>query len=411
VTIKPATGAIVMGTILIIGGGFAGLSAALNAIDESDRNNSNVSVTLMSPSPYITIRPRLYEKHPELMREPLAPLLSAVGVTFIEAAAREIQTENRAVLAEASTGQPIHVNYDRLILAVGSELYCPGIPGMRENGFNIDTYESAVTLDNHLRTIVHDFEAPGRDTVVIVGGGMSGIELAAEMRDRIKEHAGPDTSDKARVILVDRAKVVGAQFGDDPRPIIETALAVAGVEMKLGADVASVEPGSITFKDGTRIETATAVFTTGIRASPLTRQFTTPRDELGRLIVDDFLEVKGVSNVYAAGDTARAYVDEKNVALMSCQHSRTMGKYAGYNAARSLLDLPPRPYRQSGYTTCLDLGNHGAVFTTGWDRRVEKTLAEAKQRKQWINSELIYPPKGDRTAILEAMRIDELTGR
>lgn len=148
-----------------------------------------------------------------------------------------------------------------------------------------------------------------------------------------------------------------------------------------------------------------------MRASPLTGQIAGQRDELGRLIVDDMLRVTGVPDVFATGDVARAMADDGRCALMSCQHSLTMGKYAGHNASHALLGLPLRPYRQPDYTNTLDLGQFGAVFTKGWDRRVEHFGAEAKKRKRWINSQLIYPATGDRQAVLASGRINPETGR
>ena len=159
--------------------------------------------------------------------------------------------------------------------------------------------------------------------------------------------------------------------------------------------------------DGTAIAAATAVVTVGLRANGLTAEIPGRRDELGRLVVDDFQRVVGVPGVYATGDVARAPVDDDaHVALMSCQHARTMGKYAGYNVAHDLLGLDPRPYRQPDYTTCLDLGPAGAVFTMGWDRDVQTTGAEAKKRKEMINREWIYPPAGTREEVFAALRID-----
>ena len=130
------------------------------------------------------------------------------------------------------------------------------------------------------------------------------------------------------------------------------------------------------------------------------------RDELDRLPTDEMLHVKDVPGVYATGDIARAYVDDDNLALMSCQHAMEMGKYAGYNAARELLGLSLRPYRQPEYYTCLDLGVSGALLTYGWDRQMQKEGEDAKQVKRWINGLGIYPPKGDRATILAAADID-----
>lgn len=246
---------------------------------------------------------------------------------------------------------------------------------------------------------------------MIVGAGMCGIELAAEMRSRIEIHSDAATAACARVMLLERANVLGPEFGAGPRPIIEDALRQASVEVLLGTSVKLIEPKFIVLSSGERIETATTMITTGMRASPLAEQVSVARDELGCLPVDDMLRVEGVPGVYATGDIARAVADEGHFALMSCQHSKTMGKHAGYNAVRELLGLPLKRYRQPDHTSCLDLGNFGAVFSTGWERRVQHFGAEAKKRKRWINSEVIYPPVSDRTAIYTEARINPETGR
>jgi NADH:ubiquinone reductase (H+-translocating) len=400
-----------MKKIVVVGGGFAGLAAALNAVDEIEQHGGDIGVTMVSPSPYLTMRPRLYEKHPETLRTPLLPVLDPANVGFIEGNVEIVDAGEKELNITTAEGGTNLLAYERLILATGSELRQLPIPGVAENSFNIDTYASAVTLDQHLKLVATTTGGPGHNTFVIVGAGMSGIELATEMRDRIAEHSDAETAGAARIILVDQADRVGPGFGEESRPIIEEALSMAGVEVKLGASLAKVEQGVVFLSDGTLINTATTVITIGLRASALGEQISEERDELGRLVVDEMLRVRGVAGVFATGDVARADVDEENVALMSCQHARSMGKYAGYNAAHDLMDLPLRPYAQSNYTTCLDLGKFGAVFTKGWDRRVEHFGAKAKQRKHWINTELIYPPQGDRATILAAMRINKETGR
>jgi NADH:ubiquinone reductase (H+-translocating) len=397
--------------ILILGGGFAGLMAALNAADENDRHGGNVAISMVSASPYLTIRPRLYERDPETLRAPLAPTLEPAGVAFSEAIVRTIDTTARLVRIEDARGAATSTTYDRLILATGSQLGTLPVPGVAEHAFNIDNYEGAVTLDRHLQKVLQNADVAGHDTVVIVGGGMTGIELAAEMRSRIAVHAGARLAAKSRVILIEQANVVAPDFGNNPRPVIERALKQAGVEIRISTTVIKVEPNAVTLAGGERIAAATTVIATGMRASPLTLQIAGQRDELGRLVVDDMLRVIGVPDVFATGDVARATADDGQCALMSCQHSLTMGKYAGHNASRELLELPLRPYRQPDYTNTLDLGQFGAVFTRGWDRRVEHYGAEAKKRKIWINSQLIYPVTGDRRAVLASGRINPKTGR
>jgi NADH:ubiquinone reductase (H+-translocating) len=399
-----------MPRLLILGGGFAGVMAALNAAAENDRHGGDIAVTLVSTTPYLTIRPRLYERAPETLRTPLAPTLEPAGITFVEATAGAVDTASQIVGIEYKSAARSALAYDRLILATGSELRRPSVPGFAEHTFNIDSYAGAVDFDRHLKHVTTHADAPGHDTFVIVGSGMTGIELAAEMRSRIAVHAGEAVARAARIVLVEQASVLAPEFGAEPRPVIERALAEAGVEIRLSHKVVKVERDAVTFS-GERLACATTILATGICASPLTAQVPGRRDELGRLHVDDELRVVGVADVYATGDVAHALGDDGYVALMSCQHSLTMGKYAGYNAAHDLLGLELRRYRQPDYTNTLDLGAFGAVFTKGWERRLEHYGAEAKKRKRWINEELIYPVVGDRETVLASGRINPVTGR
>lgn len=400
-----------MSQILILGGGFAGLMAALNAADENDRHGGSVAIAMVSASPYLTIRPRLYERDPETLRVPLAPTLQPAGIAFLEAVVQTIDTDAHLVHVADTRGAITSKTYDKLILATGSHLKALPVPGVSEHAFNVDNYEGAVSFDRHLRKVLGSADIAGHDTFVIVGGGMTGIELATEMRSRIAVHAGEALAAKCRVILLEQAKVVGPEFGNNPRPVIERALEQAGVEVRLSTTVFKVEPNAVTLAGGERVTAATTVIATGLRASPLTEQIADQRDEVGRVFVDDMLRVRGVVDVFATGDVARALADDGQCALMSCQHSLTMGKYAGHNASHDLLGLPLRPYRQPDYTNTLDLGGFGAVFTRGWDRRVEHFGAEAKKRKMWINSQLIYPVTGDRQRVLASGRINPETGR
>jgi NADH dehydrogenase len=392
--------------ILVVGGGFAGLWAVLAAVREADLAGADLAVSLASRDDQLTLRPRLYEPDPARLREPLRPILEAVGVTLRLGTVRGVDATARQVDLESADGKSERLGYDRLILAAGSTLVLPAIPGLAEHAWNIDSHAAAMALDRHLRNIARTPTGPGHDTVVIIGGGFTGIELATEMRTRLAAHGGPDSAARARVILVERSTMVGPELGANPRPVIEAALAAARVEMRLGAQVSEVGADAVTLSTGERIATATAIVTTGMRANPLAAAIPVERDELGRLPVDEYLKVVGVDGIYACGDMARAYVEADQLALMSCQHALRMGRFAGHNAAHDLLGRPLRPYRQPRYVTCLDLGASGAVYTVGWQREVQMTGDEAKQLKRQINGQVIYPPRGGRAALLAAAEID-----
>jgi NADH:ubiquinone reductase (H+-translocating) len=170
-----------------------------------------------------------------------------------------------------------------------------------------------------------------------------------------------------------------------------------GIELVLGRSVASVDASGATLEDGTRIPSATVIWTGGLRASPLADMVDAPKDALGRLRVDRDLRVTGHPAIFATGDMACAATDDRgHRTLMSCQHAMPLGRFSGHNAAADLLDRPALPYSQERYVTCLDLGPWGAVFCEGWDRKVVVSGVEAKAIKSQINSFFIYPPEADR---------------
>ncbi|MGI9232947.1 MAG: NAD(P)/FAD-dependent oxidoreductase [Woeseiaceae bacterium] len=395
-----------MKNIIVVGGGFAGLWAALGAARQNEEHSGDIDISLVSPTRYLTIRPRLYEANPRSLRVPLRATLDPVGVSFIEGVVNEINHAECTVTVEHSQDQHETVAYSKLILAAGSTQKPLPLPRSTECTWNIDTCVAAVLLDKHLRQMAQHPDAPGNNTIVIIGGGFTGIELATEMRTRIAIHADAATAAQFRVVLVEQSDVIGPDLGAKPRPEIERALKAQNIEVRTGTRVAEFDKTALTLDDGTRIDTTTAIVTAGLQANALAARLPVDTDELGRLPVDENLRVQGVNNIFAAGDIARAYVDDARIALMSCQHAMPMGRFAGYNATRELLGLTPRAYRQPNYVTCLDLGAAGAIFTSGWERRVDLLGDEAKQKKRIINTEWIYPPTGDKHDILAMADID-----
>jgi len=87
---------------------------------------------------------------------------------------------------------------------------------------------------------------------------------------------------------------------------------------------------------------------------------------------------------------------------MSCQHANRLGASAGFNAAADLLGVPLEAYQQKNYVTCLDLGPSDAVFTRGWDSKVELSGDKAKAMKREINTQWIYPPRANRADAFKA---------
>ena len=389
--------------ILIIGVGFAGMWSALAArrAIANTEGAAPIEVAVLAPEDKLVIRPRLYENGPENMCVSLTDLFATTGVRFIQGTVDTINTAGREVGYVDAAGTQSKLTYDRLVMAAGSRLVRPNIPGLVEHAFSIDRIEEAIQLDEHLMSLAKLPPSAARNTAVVCGGGFTGIELAAELPARMRSILGEDAD--IRVVVVERAEDIGPELGAGPRPAIIDALQSLGVEMKLGSAVASLDSSGLTTSSGERIETMTAAWTAGVAATALTKQIPSEKDRFGRLHVDENLRVKAQRDVFAAGDTAYASTDNKgNHALMSCQHAIVLGRTAGHNVAADLLGIPFVPYSQVQYGTCLDLGPAGAVVTDGWEREQKIVGADAKLVKKFVNGMLIYPPKADVVAALAA---------
>lgn len=375
--------------IVVIGGGFAGLwaaAAAARARELFGIDPGALEIALVAPEAFHTIRVRCYEDNLAAIRLPLDDLLAPIGVTRIEAAVTAIDPAARTLATGAGP-----LAYDRLILAAGSALRMPDIPRAQPT-FDVDSYAGAERLAAHLASLAAGPRDGAAGTAVIIGGGLAGVEIACELPGRLRALLGEGAP--VRVVLVDRHEI-GAAMGAGAATV-RAALAASGVEARDHAGIAAVEADGVRLADGTHIPARTVVFTTGAHASPLAGQLGVPLDRLGRVAVDAFLKVDGVTDIYAAGDCAVAAADGLgHVTVMSCQHARPMGRLAGHNAVCDLAGrLQDRvAFSAPDYVTVMDLGPEGAVYTSGWDRgTLVASGAAAKTVKQTINCSRIYPP-------------------
>ncbi|PYI32748.1 FAD/NAD(P)-binding domain-containing protein [Aspergillus indologenus CBS 114.80] len=390
--------------IVILGAGFAGLWSALAAqrLINLTNQTGNIKVLVIAPSATLVLRPRLYEADAGTMIHPLGPLFAATGVEFCLGTAQSIDSQARIVHTQSTDGTENDVPYDRLILATGSSVVQPpSITGLRQHAFDVDSLKSAAKLDAHLATLQSLDASPARDTVVVCGAGFTGIELAAELPKRLGHIAN------LRVILVDQAEDLGPELGPGPRPVITQALNELGIETRLGSGIQAVDADGVTLMSGERIATKTAIWTGGVRATPLTQQVPGPKDALARVLVDEWLCAPSAKHILVTGDAACAMADrEGHYALMSCQHALQLGRVAGHNAAADLLGESLVEYSQAAYLCCLDLGSWGAVISGGWERRVQMSGEMAKRVKCYINQKLIYPPED----AYDALRAADPTG-
>ena len=194
--------------VVVLGSGFAGLWAALGAarrIDELGVAPGEVNITVISSQPFHDIRVRNYEADLTACRIPLRDVLDPVAVEHVVADVTAIDPGSRTVATTLGTR-----TYDRLVMALGSRVVRPDIPGLGEFGFDVDTYDAAQRLQHHLAEVAGGPHTPAAATVVVVGAGLTGIETACELPARLATLFGDVTP---RVILVDRNRHVGSDMG------------------------------------------------------------------------------------------------------------------------------------------------------------------------------------------------------
>ena len=347
--------------VVVIGTGFAGVWAAAAAAalrEDCGLTPAEFPITVVSPER------RPGDPAPALPERTVAHAgtggrcAAGTGVDRVAATVTAIDSAAQRISIEADGAARPSVGYRRLVLAAGSHVVTPDLVGA-DLVFDVDTIEAAARLDDHLRRLHAGPQRPGRDTVIVVGAGFAGIEVATEMVTRLRAIA---TSRRApRVVLVETQDVVGPDLGPGPRPVIVDALSEVGVEVLLDHRVVEITDGVAVLDDGSSIPCATVVWTAGMRASSLTRQVSGVHDRLGRLAVDEFLRVPATPSIFAAGDTAAARGPDGHAVLQSCQHAIPLGKFAGHNAAADLLAVALLPFDPGPYVTCLDLGTAGAV--------------------------------------------------
>jgi NADH dehydrogenase len=378
--------------ILVLGAGFAGLWAAIGAarkIDQIGPAASEVEILVVDRNDYHNIRVRNYEVDLSDVTIPLADVLDPIGVNHMRAEVQAVDPSARHVTVETAVGQQC-LTYDRLVLTLGSQLVRPAIPGLAVHGYDVDTYVAAARLDAHLDELGKQAPSEGRSTVVVVGAGFTGIEVATEMPAKLDR---AHLSGQRRIVLVDPNANVGMTIGEHSRQTIHGALSALGVETRLNVSVISVHANGIKLSSGEFISAKTVVWCAGMQASPVGAAFATERDRHGRLLVDWFMRATGLRHVFAAGDVASSVIDGSHSTVMSCQFARPMGRFAGHNVVADLFSLPMLPLQIDSYVTVLDLGAWGALYTVGWDRQVHAVGASAKITKQIINRERIYPPR------------------
>ncbi|MDQ6613861.1 MAG: NAD(P)/FAD-dependent oxidoreductase [Actinomycetota bacterium] len=351
----------------IVGAGFGGINATRELMD------GPFDITLIDRDNYHGFWPLLYQVAtaglgPEDIAHPVRGMFgNRANIHFRLGTVSGIDFDRKLIHVE----QEDDVTYDYLILAAGSSTSDFGIPGVDQFAFPLKTLPDAVRLRNHILTCFERADAcpelvnDGILTIVLAGGGPTGVELAGALSELIGQNLARDFPHldvtRARVVLVEMLDHLLGGFSPSSQAHALHTLQAKGIDVRLNTAIAALGADEVTFKDGSTIRCATAVWTAGIRANPLAERLDVPKGKGGAIVVTNELTVPGRPEVFVIGDLAAAtdphgkpYPQLAQVAIQGAHHvARTI--------ERRTTGRPTKPFRYHNHGIMATIGRRAAV--------------------------------------------------
>jgi len=373
---------------LIVGGGFGGISAA-RLLDRLLARGLEARVTLVNRSNYFLFTPLLAEVAASLVepRHVVTPIRRLLRrVAFVQGEVASIDTAARTALVRDGNGRETTLAWRHALLAPGSVTGYFGIEGMERNALTLKTLGDAVHVRNHViellerAALLDEAERRPLLTFAVVGGGLNGTEVAGELHDFVLKALDDYPAirrSEIRMVLADLqprlAREMPASLGDYARSHLESR----GMEIWLETQVTALRDGRLETRDGRTLETATVIWTAGVRPSPLIEaiaaDLTRGRVEKqppdvppavkrdGRLPVNRFLQVEGFESLWAIGDSALIPDPGGGFQPPTAQHAVRQGRLAARNIAAALQGRPLEPHGYKGIGLLATLGRYRGV--------------------------------------------------
>ncbi|MDF5738392.1 MULTISPECIES: NAD(P)/FAD-dependent oxidoreductase [unclassified Nostoc] len=424
---------------VIVGGGFAGLFTALHLAHE----NYPRSVILIDKDERFCFKPLLYEYFDgEMDNFQVVPrfseLLKGSGVIFVQDTVQSIDLHQKAVKLTSGNSY----NYSNLVLALGSVTGYHQVEGAKENALPFWTQEDAIALERHLRDRLQqalqteDLEQRRKLlTVAVVGGGASGVEMAATLADFLPHwySALGGNQSEIRVVLLNHDKqILNGDINDPLREIAERELKkrIVPIEILTGAEATAIHPNAIEYKRNEQIETLathTTIWTAGTSTHPLIKDLPIPkehRDHSDRLLVTPTMQLLDFPEVFAGGDCVAVH---DNSLPPTAQVAYQQGANIASNLKALALGQDPKPAKINIRGTLLKLGineaaanlfnvfevagepghliRHGTYLTL-----LPTPIHDFKATTEWVNEEIFHHHLNSQDVGKKVVQAVELVG-
>jgi NADH dehydrogenase FAD-containing subunit len=305
------------------------------------------AITLVNGSAMFVERIRLHQAAADehVRQRPIPDLLGRGQVRFVCGWAAALSPQTRQVTVQTAQGVET-LAYDYLLYTLGSTTDKDSIRGVREHALAVGNPADSIALRQRLRLL-----AAG-ESVIVVGGGLTGIETAAEIAERYPA---------LRVQLITAGRV-GDALSVRGRAHIQSAFTRLGVGVQEGVRIDYVTAHAAIAADGRAVPFALCVWAGPLQALPLAREAGLAVNRRGQILIDNTMRSITAPAIYAAGDAA-AFVPEAGVTTrMACATALPMGAHAADNLAAQLLGAEQQPFRFGYVAQCISLGRRDGLL-------------------------------------------------
>jgi NADH dehydrogenase len=340
--------------VLIAGGGYAGLQTAITV--ERLIRGTRSKIVLIDKREYHTLLPSL----PEIISKRgfsiiyYREILKNRNIEFIQADIKDISLDSKTVSMVNSSQISRTLEYDFLVLSLGSRPFIPDIPGMNEFAFQFNSIEDAEKIATALPNI-----GMGK-TIVVGGGGATGVELAGEIATL--QGSNPE-SNLAEVVLVSANLLSG--FPNEAVKWAKIYLDSLNVRLLVGKEYSIVEirSNSVRLRNDIEIRSSLFIWTGGVVASPLLKQIGLNIGEKGRVLVNNHLQPAGRDDVFVIGDSALLSDNNGRPLPTNAYFAKEHGKVAAYNIWAKINGTPLRKFKPSdpASTYAISIGSEFAI--------------------------------------------------
>lgn len=394
--------------IVILGAGFGGMYVSKKLIRQVKKGK--IDVTIVNRTNYFLFTPLLHEVatgglSPRSVAEPLREVFAKTGVRVVQGTVEKIDTTTRTVFLKGNLGT-CSLRYDQLVIATGAESNYYGIPGADRYTMSLKNLSDAYLIRNKVidlfeQAILENDTVRRRELLsfVVVGGGATGVEVAAEMAEFINgmvhryyydtegiDEDGSRPDEKRRchpeepsVTLIHTGKELLEQFSPRLRVAAQKRLMHNGVHLKLECTVTTVTKDGLTLSDGSTVRSSTIIWAAGVK--PIIPYFEgiPPTLTGGRLAVDEYFRLLKHHNIFALGDVA-AYFDQDSAALpgtpdkptrplpMLAQVAVSESRIVARNVLASVYEKPLKRFHYKSKGSLVSVGQWfaiGEIFSLG----------------------------------------------